>query len=67
MIKKLYFRGKCVYFRDVIKFDNRGFYQVDSNLIANGVMIDDWCEWLVLVQSEIKSRARNKKINKILK
>ena len=60
MIKKLYFR-------DVKTFNNNGFYQVDSNLIANGVMIDDWCEWLVLVQSEIKSRARNKKINKILK
>jgi hypothetical protein len=66
MIKKVYFRGRTIYMRDVIKFDDSGFYQVDDNLIANGAIIDEWWEWLALIQSEIKARIREKTINKIL-
>ena len=66
LIKKIYFRGRTIYMRDVIKFDNKGFYQVEDNLIANGVIIDEWCEWLALIQSEVKVRMREKTINKIL-
>jgi hypothetical protein len=66
LIKKIYIRGSVIYLRDVKKISEKGFYQLDNKLIANGVIIDDWCDWCNLIQREITVRVRNKKINQVL-
>jgi hypothetical protein len=66
LIKKIYIRGSIIYLRDVSKITEKGFYQLDNKLIANGQIIDEWTDWCNLVQQEITVRRRNKKINQIL-
>jgi hypothetical protein len=66
LIKKIYIRGSVIYLRDVKKISEKGFYQLNDTLIADGVIIDDWCDWCNLVQKEITIRKRNRKINQIL-
>jgi hypothetical protein len=66
LIKKVYIRGSIIYLRDVSKITEKGFYQLDNKLIANGQIIDEWTDWCNLVQQEITARKRNKKINQIL-
>lgn len=67
IIKRVYIKDNgTIYLRDVKKISERGFYQLDNKLIANGLIIDEWTDWCNLIQSEIKSRKRNRKINQIL-
>ena len=66
LIKKVCIRGNVIYLRDVKNISNVGFYQVDDKLIANGAVIEDWCDWGNLLQLEIVRRKRDKKINEIL-
>lgn len=66
IIKKVCIRGSVIYLRDVNKITEKGFYQLDDKLIANGKVIDDWCDWGNLIQREITLRTRHKKINQIL-
>jgi hypothetical protein len=66
IIKKVCIRGNVIYLRDVNKISEKGFYQLDDKLIANGEIIDDWCDWGSLIQREITLRTRHKKINQIL-
>ena len=66
LIKKIYIRGSGIYLRDVSKITEKGFYQFNNTLIANGQIIDEWTDWCNLVQQEITVRRRNKKINQIL-
>lgn len=67
LMKKIYIKDNgTIYLKDVNKITEQGFYQHNDKLIANGEIILDWCDWGVLIQSEVLSRKRNKKINQIL-
>lgn len=66
-ILKVYFRGNKIYTREVNKLTDKGFYNTEGKIIANGKVVIDYEDWFLLIKSEIKSRERDKKIRSILK